>query len=578
MAGVDNDVVYGTNVDFTGASPVTGQMTANGQLLIGSAAAPYIRAATLTSGDGSVTITNGAGTIDLAAAGGGGVDQSNIIYVGKHGNDGNDGKTEDKAKLTFGAAITAAAAIAPASVVCLDAGVYSEAITLQASVDIFAPEATLTGTIVLVDNSSVKFRTLNVATGTSGCGKSAGTGFAFADIDEVVCLGTGIAFASTAPTLHVRFKYISLVTGSALLESSGGSISAIGGDVIYSDAGYAIVVGTGSINAKVGRIECAGAGLSAGCLVQNTGYLNLTADRIYAPWYGIWGTNGVIDVYANYIEAAVGIRALTSLVVHANVNYINATTAVETANSTELYIHCPRMVGAENIGGSVYRKISAEDGCITPYVECEVASGDPYLLFNIGGTDEFVIGVDDDDSDKLKINQGGATPSAGTNTWTMTAAGERTMPLQPAFLAYMSASRTNVTGNNVLYTIAFDQEVYDQNSDFNTGTYTFTAPATGKYLFTVTVLIDELDATYTAGEMFLVTSNRTYSAWNTNWGAMRDNGNQCQLTHSVIADMDAADTCYVQIQVGPGGTAQTVDVIQNGATDPRTYFSGALIC
>jgi hypothetical protein len=70
MAGFDNDVVYGTNVDFTGGSPVTGQVTANGQLLIGSAVAPFLRANTLIAGTG-ISITNGAGTITITNTGGG---------------------------------------------------------------------------------------------------------------------------------------------------------------------------------------------------------------------------------------------------------------------------------------------------------------------------------------------------------------------------------------------------------------------------------------------------------------------------------------------------------------------------
>jgi hypothetical protein len=68
MAGFDGGCVFGTNVDFTGNSESVGipQVTANGQLLIGSAVAPNIRVATLTAGNG-VTITNGAGTIQIAA-------------------------------------------------------------------------------------------------------------------------------------------------------------------------------------------------------------------------------------------------------------------------------------------------------------------------------------------------------------------------------------------------------------------------------------------------------------------------------------------------------------------------------
>lgn len=71
MAGINQDVVYGANVDFTGGFPVTGQVTANGQLLIGSAVAPFIRANTLTAGTG-IAITNGPGTVTITNTGGGG--------------------------------------------------------------------------------------------------------------------------------------------------------------------------------------------------------------------------------------------------------------------------------------------------------------------------------------------------------------------------------------------------------------------------------------------------------------------------------------------------------------------------
>jgi len=67
MAGFDNDVVYGQNVDFRNVEPIVGQMTANGQLLIGAAVSPFIRANVPTSSNGSITITTGAGTLDFIA-------------------------------------------------------------------------------------------------------------------------------------------------------------------------------------------------------------------------------------------------------------------------------------------------------------------------------------------------------------------------------------------------------------------------------------------------------------------------------------------------------------------------------
>ena len=68
MAGFDNEVLYAVNVDFTSGDPVSGQMTANGQLLIGAAAAPYIRVGTLTQPSAGLTITGGAGSITFALA------------------------------------------------------------------------------------------------------------------------------------------------------------------------------------------------------------------------------------------------------------------------------------------------------------------------------------------------------------------------------------------------------------------------------------------------------------------------------------------------------------------------------
>jgi hypothetical protein len=69
----NGEIMFADNVRFDGNNQ-PGQVTADGQLLIGSSVAPNIRVANLVSGDGSVTITNGNGTIDLSASGGGSVD------------------------------------------------------------------------------------------------------------------------------------------------------------------------------------------------------------------------------------------------------------------------------------------------------------------------------------------------------------------------------------------------------------------------------------------------------------------------------------------------------------------------
>lgn len=69
MPGFSNGVMYADNVRFDGGK-FPGEVTADGQLLIGAAAAPHLRAATLTAGPG-ISITNAAGAITVGSSGGG---------------------------------------------------------------------------------------------------------------------------------------------------------------------------------------------------------------------------------------------------------------------------------------------------------------------------------------------------------------------------------------------------------------------------------------------------------------------------------------------------------------------------
>jgi hypothetical protein len=65
MPGFSNGTVYANNVDFSGSAKPTPQIVSDGQLLIGSTLSPHIKAGSITSGDSSINITVGSGTIDL---------------------------------------------------------------------------------------------------------------------------------------------------------------------------------------------------------------------------------------------------------------------------------------------------------------------------------------------------------------------------------------------------------------------------------------------------------------------------------------------------------------------------------
>jgi hypothetical protein len=70
MPGFDDNVMYASNVDFRGVSPIVGQMTTDGQLLIGSTASPHIKVGSLIAGAG-ISVANTSGSIMISATGAG---------------------------------------------------------------------------------------------------------------------------------------------------------------------------------------------------------------------------------------------------------------------------------------------------------------------------------------------------------------------------------------------------------------------------------------------------------------------------------------------------------------------------
>jgi len=198
------------------------------------------------------------------------------------------------------------------------------------------------------------------------------------------------------------------------------------------------------------------------------------------------------------------------------------------------------------------------------------ASGDSYTQFSINGTGEFRIGVDDDAGDSFKISQGSALGS--NDCLVITAAGEVTKPLTSAFLAVVTSQKSNVTGDNTSYTIVYDSEIFDQNSDFD-GTSTFTAPVDGKYHLQTGITLGGI-ASQTVGLFYIRTSNRDYLFVQNNPEAVDDGSSQFGCSTSILCDMDAADTATTTVTIG--NASKVVDVITNGATDPYTWFSGFL--
>lgn len=144
--------------------------------------------------------------------------------------------------------------------------------------------------------------------------------------------------------------------------------------------------------------------------------------------------------------------------------------------------------------------------------------------------------------------------------------------LQPAFLAYVNTTITNVTGDNTAYTIIFDTEVYDQTNNFNLGTSVFTAPVTGKYLFNLTVSLVG-GTVISQAAVQIITTNRTYRV---SMGLNPGLTTTAHATLSIVADMNATDTATFTVDsVDSGGKVDDVSGLVGGIL--RTFVSGNLI-
>ena len=188
-------------------------------------------------------------------------------------------------------------------------------------------------------------------------------------------------------------------------------------------------------------------------------------------------------------------------------------------------------------------------------------AGDAALHLALSGSTDWYVGADNTDN-SLKIGQASwdSSPYLAIDT-----TGAVTMPSQPAFLV-KNAQLDNISVSTVT-TIPYSNELFDQNSDFNTSNYTFTAPVTGKYQLNVSTYLNAVPVNAQYLQVRIVTSNHTYSTIiDPNFSANLDYYSQ---NISVLADMDANDTADVAILQQAG--TQQLDIQGSG------FFSGYLV-
>jgi len=190
------------------------------------------------------------------------------------------------------------------------------------------------------------------------------------------------------------------------------------------------------------------------------------------------------------------------------------------------------------------------------------SASDRSIIFD-GNAQDFHIGLDDS-ADSLTIGLGSTLGT--TSHMVFDSIGAVTKPLQPAFLATPSSAQSSLAVQSNV-TIVFGTEVYDQNGDFASNT--FTAPVTGKYHLSANISFSHLDQDADFIGITLITSNRNYAFLIDPEGFDKDIS-YMTFPLTVVADMDASDTAYVVYYQSAG--ANSVDV-----STGQTSFSGCLL-
>ena len=148
----------------------------------------------------------------------------------------------------------------------------------------------------------------------------------------------------------------------------------------------------------------------------------------------------------------------------------------------------------------------------------------------------------------------------GTERMRISSAGNITTPSNSAFIAYMTASSTALT-------IPFNATSLNRGSNFNTSTYTVTAPVTGLYWFNLIVSYDGSGTNPNAGFISLYVNGgraRDFFEANTAWTT------NTEVHSSTTYYLNAGDTA-VAYNSGAGNI--------QGGNNPNYYslFSGYLI-
>jgi hypothetical protein len=142
-------------------------------------------------------------------------------------------------------------------------------------------------------------------------------------------------------------------------------------------------------------------------------------------------------------------------------------------------------------------------------------------------------------------------------------------PIRASFLAYLTTTIPNITGDGTIFTCLLDTEAFDNGGNFDLATGTFTAPVTGIYRFEAGVTLSG-GTSLSSPFIYLNTTSKSFRTGMATRGASIG---VAQAVSSVTTNMTAGDTIFVQVSATDSG-GKIDDLTGVVGANVQTWFSG----
>lgn len=517
----------------------------NGQIPIGSTGADPVLALPISS-DNSISVSGGAGSLNLVVNGGSTVGKTitgniggallpaagNWNILGGTLSAGTNAATTSGSGNTLtvtaintakwivdpvanrGTHQTITAALAAASsgqTIFIRPGTYTENLTLKAGVNL---------TAFASDGSNGDFSSAPPTNNVTIVGKLTASYTGVASVTGIMLKTNSdnlISLTSANSNLNIFYCYLNAVNNTAIAMSAGGKMNIFhtNGDLGTTGIAY-FAITAGTLNFAYNSFTNTGNATTAS--TNADGIVSVTHSAFNNPI-----TTSGTGTFTSQYSVFAGIGNTTALTIGGSGSNAIDFTKLSSGSASAISISSTATVSC-----------------------CEISSSNTNAITGAGTINY----------SNLSFTGTSSTINTTTKTAQYSDIAKYRATGQPTFQATFAAGATNVTGDGTAYQVAWDGTAFDVGSNFTTGAAAvFTAPIAGKYLLKANVSLVGLVATETI-LLSIITTGKTFNPF-LQTGLV---GTQI-VGGSVIANMAAGDTANVTINVSGG--AKTVSVQGN---------------